>query len=232
MMPNSQTANRGEFVDEAVALAPAGAVSLLIDTPQLRPGFKQDPNPLGSQQTEVLAQQVVDLRRGLDLLLARKDIDGQRVAYVGHSFDSGTGAILDALDKRFKVFVFMGGPISVRDFVLSGDSPDIAAFRKSVPAEKLHAYLDTYAWADPATYATHFGPAFALFQYATHDPYAPPRDAKKFFEMCAGPKEIKLYDSGHGLNNEARRDRVNFLQTHLALGQLAPSAVDTIPETR
>jgi cephalosporin-C deacetylase-like acetyl esterase len=232
MMPKSATANRGEFIAEALALAPAGAVSLLIDTPQLRPGFNQDPDPLGSQQTEVLAQQVVDLRRGLDLLLARNDIDGQRVAYVGHSFDSGAGAILDALDKRFKAFVLMGGPISVRDFVLSGDSPDIAAFRKSVPAEKLRAYLDTYAWADPATYAAHFGPAPALLQYATHDPYAPTPDARKFFAMCAGPKEMKLYDSGHSLNREARRDRVNFLQSHLALRKLAPGAVDNIPETK
>ena len=43
MMPKSPTANRSEFLDEAVALAPTGAVSLLIDTPQVRPGLKKIP---------------------------------------------------------------------------------------------------------------------------------------------------------------------------------------------
>jgi len=37
MMPNSPTANRSEFLDEAVALASAGVVSLLIDAPYVRP---------------------------------------------------------------------------------------------------------------------------------------------------------------------------------------------------
>ena len=175
---------------------------------------------------------MVDLRRGLDLLLAREDIDPQRVAYVGHSFDSEAGAVLDAVDKRIKAFVFMGGPVSVRDFVLSADSPDMVAFRKAVPAKRLRTYLDTYAWADPATYATRLGPAPALFQYANHDQYAPILYAKKFFAMRTGPKEMRLYDAGHALNAEARRDRINFLRSHLALGRVAPDIWDKIPETK
>ncbi|MGO8790836.1 MAG: hypothetical protein ACLQVL_26125 [Terriglobia bacterium] len=43
MMPNSPTANRSEFLEEAIALAPAGVVSLLIDAPLVRPGFQPDP---------------------------------------------------------------------------------------------------------------------------------------------------------------------------------------------
>lgn len=232
MMPKSPSANRSEFLNEAVALASAGAVSLLIDTPQVRPGFQEDPDPLSSQQADVLAQQVVDLRRGLDLLLARGDVDPQRVAYVGHSFDSGAGAILDAVDKRFKAFVFMGGPISVREFVLSSDSPEVVAFRKSIPAAKLKTYLATYAWADPGSYASRFGPAPALFQYGTHDEYAPERDARKFFAMSAGPKHIEFYNSGHGLNSQARRDRVQFLEEHLALRHVGSDTLAAIPDTK
>jgi hypothetical protein len=35
------------------------------------------------------------------------------MAYVGHGVDAGNGAVLDAVDKRFAAFVFMGGPQSV-----------------------------------------------------------------------------------------------------------------------
>ena len=86
LMPNVTNSNKSEFLQEAIALASAGVVSLLIDAPQARPGFKASPNPV------LIAQQVIDLRRGVDLLLSRSDVDPKRIAYVGHSWDAGTGA--------------------------------------------------------------------------------------------------------------------------------------------
>jgi hypothetical protein len=117
LMPGAANSNREEFLEEAIALAHSGVVSLLVDAPQSRSGFKPTPNPA------LVAQQVVDLRRGMDLLLARADVDATRIAYVGHSWDAGTGAILDATDKRYASFVFMGGPQSTMEYVLSSDSP-------------------------------------------------------------------------------------------------------------
>ena len=72
LMPGAANSNREEFLDEAVELAPAGVISLLIDAPKSRPNFKPTPDPV------LVAQQVVDLRRGLDLLLSRSDIDASR----------------------------------------------------------------------------------------------------------------------------------------------------------
>ena len=227
MMPHSPTANRQEFLEEAIALAPTGVVSLLIDTPQVREGFKQSPYP------SILAQQVVDLRRGVDLLLSRPDVDPKRIAYVGHSFDSGAGAILDAVDKRFAAFVFMSGPQSDRELILSSDSPRMVALRKSQPADKIEQMLQASAWADSAAYAKHLGPAPALFQYGLHDEeWVPLQDAKDYFAMSSGPKEAKYYDSDHALNAEARRDRVAFLREHLALGALPPGALESLPLTK
>jgi len=231
MMPKSPTANRSEFLDEAVALASAGVVSLLIDAPYVRPGFKPDPNPLSSQDSEVTAQQVIDLRRGLDLLLSRSDVDAKRVAYVGHSFDAECGSILDAVDKRPAAFVFMGDPVSVREVVLSSDRPDIVAFRKSVPMDKLKEYLDANSWTDPGTYAAHLGPAPAFFQYATHDDFVAVSEAKHYFELSSGPKEIKFYDATHALNAQARHDRYEFLRKHLALPALPPGTLEKVPQT-
>lgn len=232
MMPHSPSANRKEFLEEAIALAPAGVVSLLIDAPYVRPGFKVDPVALGPQGPDIVLQQVIDLRRGLDLLLSRPDVDPKRLAYVGHSFDANCGAILDAVDKRLSAVVFMGNPQSTRDFLLTSTSPKMVEFRKSVPLDKITEYLNTYDWADAATYAASLGPAPALFQYGTHDNYVEATAAKHYFEMSSGPKEIKFYDSGHALNAEARRDRFNFLRKHLALATLPAGTLEKVPETK
>lgn len=66
-----------------------------------------------------MQEETIDLRRGLDLLLQRTDIDPKRVAFVGHSLGTVAGSVLDAIDKRFETFVFMAGPQSVREVVLT-----------------------------------------------------------------------------------------------------------------
>ena len=80
MMSGSPLRNRREFLEEAVVLARAGAVSLLIDAPHIRPDFVSRDDGLAGAvlSAEAARQQVVDFRRGLDLLLARGDIDPKR----------------------------------------------------------------------------------------------------------------------------------------------------------
>lgn len=226
LMPNSSTSNREEFLNEAIALAPTGVISLLINAPSARPGFKPAPNPA------VIAQQVIDLRRGVDLLLSRSDIDPKRIAYVGHSWDAGNGAILDAVDKRISAFVFMSGPLSTRQYFLDSDSPRMIAARQGKDLAKVEQAMQASAWADPGSYATHLGPAPALFQYGLQDEdWVPLKDAKDYFAMSSGPKEVKFYESGHALNAQARLDRIKFLQQHLALPPLPPGTIESIPDT-
>ena len=227
LMPNSSVSNREEFLNEAIAIAPSGVVSLLIDAPQTRPGFKPAPNPV------LIAQQVVDLRRGLDLLLSRSDVDPKRIAYVGHSWNAGTGAIFDAVDKRVAAFVFMGGPQSNLEYVLSSDSPRLVSARTHMDVAKVEQTMRNNAWADPGSYATRLGPANALFQYGLHDEeWVPLKDAKDYVAMSTGPKVVKFYDSGHALNTQARLDRFHFLREHLMLTSLQPGTLENLPVTK
>jgi cephalosporin-C deacetylase-like acetyl esterase len=225
LMPGSASSNREEFLNEAIALAPAGVVSLLIDAPQARPGFKPAPNPA------LITQQVIDLRRGVDLLLARPDVDGKRIAYVGHSWDAGAGAILDAVDKRIAAFVFMSGPQSNREYVLDSDSPRMMSARQGMDVAKVEQTMRANAWADPGSYATRLGPGPALFQYGLQDEdWVPLKDAKDYFAMSSGPKQVEFYECGHALNAQARIDRFEFLRQHLALLPLSPGALARVPD--
>ena len=75
------------------------ASSTIIDAPLVRPGFVREKEEMRQaiQSAEVARHQVVDFRRGLDLLLSRGNVDPKRVAYVGHSFDAHVGSILTAV---------------------------------------------------------------------------------------------------------------------------------------
>jgi cephalosporin-C deacetylase-like acetyl esterase len=219
LMEGAVNANRSEFLDEAIALASSGVVSLLIDAPQKRPGYKPPseswagPGPGPS----VYAQQVVDIRRGFDFLASRSDIDAGRIAYAGHSFDAQIGALLDATDKRFAAFVFMAGPHSMTEWV-SSDSPMIVTFRQNSNMTEVGRNLERSAWAFPEAYASELGPAPALFQYALHDEgYVPLAQAKHYVAMASGPKTVAFYDAGHALNAKAQMDRDAFLKKTLKL---------------
>ena len=219
LMDGAANANRSEFLDEAIALASSGVVSLLIDAPQKRPGFKPPPESWAGPGPgpAVYAQQVVDIRRGFDFLAARADIDANRIAYAGHSFDAQIGALLDAADKRFAAFVFMAGPHSMTEWV-SSDSPMIVSFRQNSDMTEVGRNLERGAWAFPEAYTSKLGPAPALFQYGLHDEgYVPLADAKHYVAMASGPKTVSFYDAGHALNAEARTDRDVFLKKTLSL---------------
>src|ERR1043166_7966454 len=81
---NSSLRNRKEFLDEAILLAQAGVVSLLTDGPVARPGHVESKDPLDERIASDFIQQVIDMRRAVDLLWARKDVDRKRIAFVGH----------------------------------------------------------------------------------------------------------------------------------------------------
>ena len=69
--------------------------------------------------------------------------------------------------------------------------------------------------------AIHFvgqaAPASLLFQFARHDEAISEHDARQYFEVASEPKEIKWYEAGHFLNDQARQDRIVWLSERLRL---------------
>jgi dienelactone hydrolase len=224
---DSPFCNRKEFLEEAVALAPAGVVSLLADGPIARPGHVADRKPLNDQQFTDMVQQVTDLRRGADLLLAREDVDPKRLAYVGHSYNATAGGFLSGVDKRFKAFVLMAGGLSDE---VDLKTPEYQRLRLKIGAEKFDAFVAAHAWFDPGKYVSRAAPAEVFLQFATQEKFLTADRARQHAEKVSEPKQFKLYEAPHALNAEARRDRIAFLVGQLKLEAPDPALVAKVPD--
>lgn len=225
-MPGSEQLNRTEFLEEAVVLARSGVVALLPDHVIARPGFVASKEPLNTQQIDVLVQQVINLRRGADLLLARKDVDAKRLAYAGHSCNAEVGGFLSGIDKRFKAVVIMAGPLSDEVTI---KSPMYQAYRQKTGPEKFDAFVAKYSWTDPGKYVSHSAGTPKLLQFATDEPFLGPEQAKQYLPYVSEPKTMKIYEAPHALNAEATRDRLQFLAAQLGVKVPDAKAVAAIP---
>lgn len=226
-MRGSDFLNRKEFLAEAVALAPAGVVSVLPDGPVARPGHKAVDSWLSEQQVAERVQAIVDMRRAADLLLARSDVDPNRLAYVGHSYNAEVGAFLSGIDRRFKAFVLMAGTTSDE---VTLKTKEIQNFRQKVGPEKFDAFEAKYSWLDPGKYVSHAAPAAVFLQYGSQERFLTPERAKEYAAVVSEPKRFKIYDAPHALNAEARRDRVAFLVEQLQLKPVPAATIAAVPD--
>jgi dienelactone hydrolase len=231
MMQRSSFRNRKQFLEEALLLARSGAASLLTDAPLIRPGFVLEKEGLKSeiQNAEASRQQVIDFRRGVDLLLARGDIDPKRLAFVGHSYNAHTGGILAAVEKRIGSFVLMAGVFADEEYVFASNAMDVVQFRKKNGEAALHDFFRQYAFDDPVYFIGQSAPAAVFLQFGEEDGGIPEKMARGYFERFAEPKKIAFYKAGHALNREAREERVEWLAERLKLAAIEREAIERVP---
>lgn len=194
-----ETTNRTQFLNEAVALAGDGIVSLLVDTMWSQP--KWYPNRVPEEDYDRSVAQVIDLRRALDLLLAQPGVDAKRVAYVGHDFGAMYGAVMGAVDHRPTTYVLIAGTPQLIDWMLFARKPqDPDAYRRQL------------APLDPVRFVGQLAPAPVFFQFASHDEYVPGDAADRFYSAAKPRKQTAMYEAGHDLRNaDATADRVTWL---------------------
>ena len=96
--------SRSSLLPGALIFARTGAVCLLIDSPlngaRAKPGERLADFTKSVQTRDAMIQTVLDLRRGVDLLLARSDVDPKRLAYIGASYGGTIGGVLAGVEKR------------------------------------------------------------------------------------------------------------------------------------
>ena len=207
--------NRSTFLDEAVALAKdRGMVSLTIGAPFLRPENqgKRGGNPWNpevSRREQI--QTIVDVRRGFDLLVSRPEVDSRHMAYVGHSLGATVGGTLAGVERRPVAFVLMAGYPSLTHAMAHNPDPGSIAFQELATPEQRAAYIKALEPFDALYYVCSAAPAKLLLQFAKRDEFITPWDAAVYESAASDPKEVKWYDTDHFFNEEARRDRDEWL---------------------
>lgn len=205
-------ASREDFRAEAEDIARSGFASLLLDAPLARPGHR---NWITFQLRDRAAyvQNIVDIRRGIDLLEQRADIDATRVALVGHSYGGSIVGIVAGVDSRVDAVVVMAGPGRMTDFlrqegqawVRSGVTAKVRAARR----KQLVRYLSHMRAVDAVQ---HIGRATApiFFQFGRQDEL-PARWFQTYADAAPPAKRVEWYDAGHSLCECATRDRKAWL---------------------
>ena len=177
---------RDDLILPATWLAARGAVSLVVDDP-----FERDPSlnyASDERQLAAITQQIVDLRRTVDLLQSRRDVNPKRIGFMGLSFGAMQGAVLSGVDSRIRAFDLQSG----RGRAFGPGLDDLAWIKRS------HA-------------------AF-LFQLGLHDQVVPRAQLVALAKAAPEPKEIRWYDAGHPLNLRANHDQLRWLAHELGLG--------------
>ena len=210
--PPEPTSNRTQFIPDGIELAKAGAVSLLIDTPWSRHEYFRE----RTRETDYARsiQQVKDLRRAVDVLLSLRDVDPNRVAFVGHDFGAMYGTLAAAADSRVKQFVFMAGTQSFSDWFLYG--------RPQLEGAERQKFVDQLAPLDPLRYLPKLNTPI-LLQFAADDEHVPMERANALAAAANEPKTVRIYSAKHELNAEATRERIAWLKTEL--WKSSPAAV-------
>lgn len=203
------TTNHKEFEPDAIALAKKGVTSVLIDTMWAADGWFETVGPDAAHDGPLIEAQVVDMRRALDLLLAQKDVDAKRIAYVGHDFGAMFGALLASVDARPNNWVLMAAVPTMVEWYRLGKRkqalPDMAGYSAAMAKYDIMAGLSRLK-----------GKA-VLFQFATKDGYVPEAKALTFIGGMPGPKTAIFYDADHDLEvPDAIADRRAWLAKHLA----------------
>jgi dienelactone hydrolase len=196
--------------DEARSFAGAGVLVVAIDAPHARPEAqgREDAITLDEQDADDQVQLIVDIRRAVDLLEARPDVDPARIGYVGISYGAAMGGLVAAMEHRLAACVLVVGDGGLVSHLTGSDDepPESrpgwqAWFDVMWPIEPLHFVADA---AMPL-----------LYQSGLRDEQVPFPDAIAYQRAGPAHAEVRWYDSGHGLPDQAWLDQAQWLAQYL-----------------
>jgi dienelactone hydrolase len=197
--------SRAHYFREAFTLAGDGVASLLVDAAVSRPGRPDlmDPVYAADAFKALVRQDVVDLRRGLDFLATRGEIDIGRVAVVGQEYGVLPAGALAAVDERVDAVVLAVAPAE----------PGRYWAKEFVPQESHDSFAAAMRDFDPIRLLDGVD-ADVLIQNPRRDDDFPAEEYERL-EDEAGDADFRWYDYGHQLGPQADDDRRRWLLERL-----------------
>lgn len=156
-------------------------------------GFDEGSNRGPYYYRDWMTQSVVDLRRGIDYLLTRPDIDPGRIAVLGGSMGGWIGSILTAVEPRIKTSVLI--------------VPAMEEVTDQTPPGRV---------INSRNFFPHYRNVSLMMVLAKKD--NPNRNAlaRELFETAPVKKKMVAYDEGHFLDpNKYNEEILDWLKNNL-----------------
>jgi len=210
--------DKTELLPDAVALAETGMVCVLIDAPDQRPAALRSLDYADhSHDRELWEHATVDLRRAIDVVSARADVDPARIGFVGHSFGATQGAILAAIEPRLRAAALIA-PGDLTRGIRESQAAAMVGLRAHVPPAALAGYLEEMAPLDASRFVARAPRSIALLlQLGAYDAGSSAAADAAFAAASTARTETRRYPTGHFIFSiPAARDRIEFLVHELS----------------
>ncbi|HUK94693.1 MAG TPA: hypothetical protein VLU96_06510 [Gaiellaceae bacterium] len=199
--------DRNTLLLPATWMAGRGAIGLAITAPSATaPAARGSATAELKHDVDLEKRDVIAVRRGIDLLRSRKDVDPNRIGFVGWSAGARTGGILAGVEPRLRTLVLMsGGAVPVKTYV-------------SLAPKQIRGTVRHYlSIVDPLHYLQNAKGSTLLLQDGTVD-QSVPRSALLAFDHAA-PKgaTVRWYPADHPLNANAYLDQLAWLGNKLRI---------------
>lgn len=196
----------------AQLLAEHGAVVIAIDAPFARRGGS--PVRFSAEDRAEQIQLIKDLQRAVDVLRARANVDDERIAYLGYSYGGAMGALFVGIERRIKAAVLVVGDGGL---VSHYTGPEDSSFMASLSCATRADWFRAMTPIEPIRFIAHASPTPLLLQSGRLDNLVPAADAQALHTAAPQPKATLWYDAGHGLNQQAMFDRMDWLHEKIGL---------------
>jgi dienelactone hydrolase len=194
-----------------------GAVVIAIDAPFARPENENRPPLLFTKQDrEDHIQLIVDLRRAIDLLTTKQNVDPKRLAYVGVSYGGMAGGLLAGVEDRLQAYVLVVGGSGLVNRHMTEVEGMVTPLDEMTDEEKKQ-WIDTMWPIESVHYISHARPAALLFQNGIKDDFVPSYLALNYQNAGSDPKTVKWYESGHTLPFEHFLDQLEWMSQYIGI---------------
>lgn len=152
---------------------------------------------------DIISQTVFDLRRAVDFIQTRDELDHERIGYFGISLGGIIGAVFCSVEERVKVPVIAlaGGNLNLM-FGMDAFSADTKDYLSII---------------DPINFVGMISPRPLLMINASKDDVIPPLTSKLLFKAAKKPREIIWYPTKHHdlPIDKAYPDGIHWFNEHL-----------------
>ena len=199
--------DRSELLGQAAELASRNVVALTITAPSH--AVVSSPRTLGgllAQARSLTVNDVVAVRRALDVLQTLPAADSKRIGYVGWSAGARLGAIVAAAEPRIKALV-----------LVSAGADPLSQFVSHAPPRTKGRVRTVLGSVDPLRYIARARSGSLLLEDGRRDEVVPRAALLNVVHAAPSGTAVKWYDAPHALTAQAYRDAFAWLATKLPI---------------